>query len=1724
MQTPLPLRVSEMMYHPRTIDPNDLFDDDDYEFIEVKNIGDETLSLEGIEFTRGIEFAFDDGSVHSLAPGEIVVVVKNLRAFSSRYDTAGIKIAGEFGGQLNNGGELVVLEDSFGQVIQSINYLDFWYPLTDGEGYSLVATQVSATDPYVYDASRWQVSDAIDGTPGIDQSSLRPGSVVISEVLAHTTSPDGGWIELHNASSRPVDVGGWFLSDTVDELRKYRIADGQVLPAGGYLLLSSREHFGNAANAGTLIAFSVDPGDGAVYLTSANAQGSLGGYREQAEMVATVADVTIGRLDKIDGTAEYVPLCAPTPGLPNDSPFVGPVVINEIMHSPLTGDEYIELLNISSQPVQLFDPYHPDKTWRFTEGVNYKFPEGVILPAGAYALVVKSDPDIFRERSGLSADTLVLGPYKGALRNEGEAVALNRATSSGPRDDTEYPLVDRILYDDIAPWPTLATGFGSSLERRDPSRYGNDAANWTASLGGGTAGRANVGVDDSAQPLPWQERFEVERLDQLVGWTLTSGGVGGWWLEDDPGVQGQTLVSNLSYCWQCEQQQLRNGAIVALELDADTHWSFEVDVHAEFDFYDGGLSVFVSPDRRRWYPVAEQVTPRQGNHAYAFDLSGALQEHGLSQEGTRYVQLVHSMPGTRLSLSNLRVFAGDVRGPWISRHDLISPELHTVSGIEVEFDEPIDVQTLTEHDVEVTAPDGKQIPVTRLTTDNRSVWRIEFPSQSLGGQYRLRIGPEVRDLDGNAMSRHSYAVDRNSPESQVYDAEFRIAASQPESFPYFMGFELADLTRLQGWEFSSGLATTWSITDQTSPAQGERHLSIRAGQGGRANSADIFLDLSPQADATDLSLDFQAKVGRREDVWGTWLTLYASQDGRDWRPLYGLAPTDEYQRYAMDLDQALIQVGIDWSRPIYLRLEQAGEVKVASGMFLDALRVSNLDVLGPVVVPNDSIPLLDPPVRSFQVTFDEPIDTASFTAEDIHLTGPTGEPIPVSSVTSADSLTFTVAFEEQVMPGKYSYTVGPDIEDRLGNPMNQNGNLVAGETSDGFSGSLEIPLRSTSTFPYSQSFEDTNLARLSGWAFSALGEGRWTIETDLMAPDGSRVLRAGQKQDGFSHQEAIVALDLSQQANVDTMSLVFWAKETAGTAPGSSRLFVSGDGRHWSWVADLRPSRQEYVQHTFNLKEILRLNGIALDDDVRVKIEHVSERARSSLMLDDLRVTPADLVGPRILGHSDLTFSDQTGRVTVTFDKPIDAASFTGDDAELRLTGAAIRATGVRAVDERTFEIEFPKPGMSGLYDLVIQPDIRGTNGVLMNQTADPYNGASDDAYAGIVFVPNTPQTLPYQQTFDSPDITDLAGWMFHTINEGGFRAGGEWRVTGDFDPLGDYHLQATQFADCWSQHDGILALDLREHASATDLVLEFYLQRTTSNINKSQGGQRNMAQLMIGDDIRRFVQVGDARTLLSDAAQSRFEDLNRDGILDLVPEFGQYALYRFDLDQLINEAGLAVDGVRYVNFHRLAFYSSDVTTFDKIRIYRAGQGQGPSVAETRLDADSARFDLGVVDQVTITFDRPVTGFDLSDLSLRRDHGTNRLPGGARLTQLDPVTWQLSGLEPVVNLPGKYRLSLDGPASGIRDEAGRPMEFSLLESWTDRRVAGDADLDGRFTSSDLVRVFQAGKYEDSAKGNATWAEGDWDGDGDFGTSDLVAAFQAGQYSLAAAAVDAALKG
>lgn len=160
------LRITELMYNPPIL-PGDTFPSQEYEYVELKNIGAADLSLSGVHFNVGIAFDFAGRSVTTLAAGQHMLLVKNIAAFTERYG-AGFAIAGEYAGYLGNGGEQLRIEDVQNEKILDFDYNDAWYPSTDGDGLSLVVVDETAAFNTWGEPANWQPSLTENGSPGTD--------------------------------------------------------------------------------------------------------------------------------------------------------------------------------------------------------------------------------------------------------------------------------------------------------------------------------------------------------------------------------------------------------------------------------------------------------------------------------------------------------------------------------------------------------------------------------------------------------------------------------------------------------------------------------------------------------------------------------------------------------------------------------------------------------------------------------------------------------------------------------------------------------------------------------------------------------------------------------------------------------------------------------------------------------------------------------------------------------------------------------------------------------------------------------------------------------------------------------------------------------------------------------------------------------------------------------------------------------------------------------------------------------------------------------------------------------------------------------------------------------------------------------------------------------------------------------------------------------------------
>jgi len=150
------LRVTEIMYHPPQGDA--------YEFIELQNIGDTAISLNGVTLQGGRPVqTLALGNV-SLEPGAYTILAASAETLRAAYDPA-LPIAAEWGtGKLSNDGERIEILDANGRTILDFSYNDNtdWPSEADGLGNSLdvLDSQQDLSDP-----TNWSASALVGGTP-----------------------------------------------------------------------------------------------------------------------------------------------------------------------------------------------------------------------------------------------------------------------------------------------------------------------------------------------------------------------------------------------------------------------------------------------------------------------------------------------------------------------------------------------------------------------------------------------------------------------------------------------------------------------------------------------------------------------------------------------------------------------------------------------------------------------------------------------------------------------------------------------------------------------------------------------------------------------------------------------------------------------------------------------------------------------------------------------------------------------------------------------------------------------------------------------------------------------------------------------------------------------------------------------------------------------------------------------------------------------------------------------------------------------------------------------------------------------------------------------------------------------------------------------------------------------------------------------------------------------
>jgi len=213
-----------------------------------------------------------------------------------------------------------------------------------------------------------------------------------------------------------------------------------------------------------------------------------------------------------------------------------------------------------------------------------------------------------------------------------------------------------------------------------------------------------------------------------------------------------------------------------------------------------------------------------------------------------------------------------------------------------------------------------------------------------------------------------------------------------------------------------------------------------------------------------------------------------------------------------------------------------------------------LAAAGPTITaatPAELFNLKTESLTALTVSFSEAVNASSFTAEDVKIVGPDG-PITPASIDTFDDQYFTIEIPAQTRRGIYRISVGPNITDPGGHPMDQNQNGTPGEPADAYTWSFQTFNADTPfTTPFTitaadEDYEDQDIAIIGT-----------TLTIDGAHSFHSVQLMKGAVVTNTAGSAAGISLTIAEDAIVDAGSKV--TADTLGYRDGKGPGATSGD-------------------------------------------------------------------------------------------------------------------------------------------------------------------------------------------------------------------------------------------------------------------------------------------------------------------------------------------------------------------------------------------------------------------------------------------------------------------------------------------------------------------------------------------------------------------------------------
>lgn len=376
------------------------------------------------------------------------------------------------------------------------------------------------------------------------------------------------------------------------------------------------------------------------------------------------------------------------------------------------------------------------------------------------------------------------------------------------------------------------------------------------------------------------------------------------------------------------------------------------------------------------------------------------------------------------------------------------------------------------------------------------------------------------------------------------------------------------------------------------------------------------------------------------------------------------------------------------------------------------------DTLGPRVTASSPSGTAYGSVGTARVTFNEPV--YDFTTADINFRlttdGINFTAIAVDAiraVAGSNNRQFDVTFPAQSAVGTYALSIGPDIRDAAGNPMDQNGDGISGQVLDTYTASFTLaaaPMRfdfGTATSPVEPDHErvtaaTTYASRGFGWNSGTIFDLQRTADVLIgdmnYTKDGTFVVPVGPGD----------------------YNVTLWTGDTGQYHHDLMGIYLQG-----SRVDVLSTAPYEVISRTYRVA--VGADGVL---SLRLKEEAGGTDPYSTILALTIAVAGADTSGPRVVSSSPTgTLNGAIDHFILNFDEPV--TGFT--EASIVGPGGPITSYTITQVSPTQYKVAFEAQTAAGTYRLTVGPGITDT--AASPNAFDQEPGGTADPYTTTVTV-----------------------------------------------------------------------------------------------------------------------------------------------------------------------------------------------------------------------------------------------------------------------------------------------------------------------------------------------------------------------------------------------------